>query len=244
MVTVDTIKTKGGESRSEPPARTPDRPNAPDRSDGDQRVDLHEIPWDLYVAINDAAGEKPGCRMIYAQGSLTFLTTSRKHDWFAERLANLVQTLARKLKIPWQDAGQATYRSAEKDVGIEGDKTFYFNDHAVRMRGSVDIDLTVQPPPDLAIEVVVAHPADTAMRSWGRLGVPELWIHSPKRETFGIWLRDNEENYAEAPRSLAFPGLTSTELLDQMRKANEMDPSTWLDELEIWAEAFARKTAS
>jgi Uma2 family endonuclease len=241
MANAETIETRTNKPQSAPPSHASGLDHVPDRSDGDQRVDLRNIPWDLYVALNDAAGEKPGCRMIYAQGRLTFLTTSRKHDWFAERLANLVQTLARRLKIPWQDAGQATYRSAEQDVGIEGDKTFYFHDHAVQMRGSVDIDLTVQPPPDLAIEVVVAHPANTAMLSWGRLGVPELWIYIPRRETFGIWIRNEAGSYVEAAQSLAFPGLDSAELLDRMRKADAMDLSSWLDELDVWAEVFARK---
>ena len=72
------------------------------------------------------------------------------------------------------------------DAGLEGDKTFYFGEHAVLMRGPVDIDLDVQPPPDLAIEVEVSHSADAALVAWGRLGVPEVWRFQPKSSQFSI----------------------------------------------------------
>ena len=41
------------------------------------------------------------------------------------------------------------------NAGLEGDRTFYLGDNAELMRGHQDIDLDVQPAPDLAIEVEV-----------------------------------------------------------------------------------------
>ena len=114
-------------------------------------------------------------RVIYVDERLTFLTASRRHEWFARRLAELVKAVASAAGIRWEDAGSATYRRREKEVGVEGDETFYFGAHAELMRGSVDVDLATQPPPDLAIEVEITHPADDALLVYGRLGVPEVW---------------------------------------------------------------------
>lgn len=212
-----------------------------EHADGDQRVDMWGVSWESYVAINDALPEGSAVRAIYIDGRLTLLSTSRKHDWYAERLANLIQALASRLEIPWDDAGQATFRLPENSAGIEGDKTFYFREHAIQMSGPINIDLTSQPPPDLAIEVVVSHPADVALRTWGRLGVPEVWTYDPNRGVFAIWSRAEEGSYNEAPVSLGFPGLTPADLLAQMKEAEKTRASDWFKQLGSWCETIARR---
>ena len=120
------------------------------------------------MKISDALDDQPGLRMIYCDGRLVFAGESRRHDWFAERLGEFVKAMARGLGIPWEDAGGATFRRENMYAGLEGDKTFYFGEHAVLMRGPLDIDLAAQPPPDLAVEVEVSHSADAAVVAWGR----------------------------------------------------------------------------
>ena len=150
-------------------------PPAVDVETSEQRFILGAIDWGSYVTISDALEEHLGIRLIYCDERLTLVAKSRKHDWHAERLGELAKAMARASRIPWEDAGTATFRRESLNAGLEGDKTFYLGEHAVQMRGSHDIDLTVQSPPDLAIEVRVAHSADTALVAWGRLGVPEVW---------------------------------------------------------------------
>jgi len=208
---------------------------------GDQRIDLWGVTWESYVAINDALPEGSAARAIYIDGRLTLLGKSRRHDWFAEILGALVQALANRLEIPWEFAGQATYRLAENSAGIEGDKTFYFREHAIRMSGPVNIDLTTQPPPDLAIEVVVSHPADVALKTWGRLGVPEVWTYNPIRKVFKVWSRAEDGTYNEAHSSLGLPGLTPDDLRSQMMEAEERRASDWFKQLGPWCETIAKR---
>ena len=59
--------------------------------------------------------------------------------------------------------------------GVEGDQTYYFA-NAARVRGKKKIDLRRDPPPDLAIEVVVTHDADEAVEVYRRFRVPEVWV--------------------------------------------------------------------
>ncbi len=123
-------------------------PPAAETENGEQRFVMGRVSWDAYLKINEALDDQPGLRMIYCDGRLVFVGKSRRHDWFAERFGELVKALAHGLGIPWEDAGQATYRRETMDAGLDGDKTFYFADHAVLMRGPLDIDLAAQPPPD------------------------------------------------------------------------------------------------
>jgi Uma2 family endonuclease len=201
---------------------------------GEQRFVMGRVSWDAYVKISDALEEQPGLRMIYCDGRLDFVGKSRRHDWFAERLANLVLALARGLGIPWEDAGGATYRRKNRGAGLEGDKTFYFGDHAILMRGPVDIDLEAQPPPDLAVDVEVSHSAETAIVAWGRLGVPEVWRFQPKSAQLAICARKADGSYSHSERSLVFPTLTAADILAQLNLANQLGADRWNEQLETW----------
>ena len=126
------------------------------------------------------------------------------------------------------------------DAGLEGDKTFYFGEHAVRMRGPVDIDLAAQPPPDLAVEVEVSHSADAAIVAWGRLGVSEVWRFQPKTGDFRFCVRAQDGSYASAERSLAFPMLSTADVLEQLNRANELGADRWNEQLESWVREVIR----
>ena len=192
------------------------------------------VTWDAYLKVSDAFEDQPGLRIIYCDGRLAFMGKSRRHDWFAERLGELVKAMARGLGIPWEDAGQSTYRREKMDAGLEGDKTFYFGEHAVQMRGPLDIDLDAQPPPDLAIEVEVSHSADAALVAWGRLGVPEVWRFQPKSLQFIICVRRDDGSYSDSDRSRVFPTLSRADLLEQLARANELGADRWNEQLEAW----------
>jgi Uma2 family endonuclease len=207
---------------------------APNVVGQEQAFALHGLRWGQYVTIADALPERRDLRITFVDGRLTFLTTSRRHDWFAECLGELVVEVARCLGIRCEPAGSATFRLEELGVGVEGDKTFYFGANADRMRGPQDIDLSTQPPPDLAIEVEVTHPAGDAMLVYGRLRVPEVWRFDVGRETVGFWLRREDGSYATSPRSAVFPVLEPKDVLDQLRLAQELGWSDWSDRLGDW----------
>ncbi|MGO9467562.1 MAG: Uma2 family endonuclease [Isosphaeraceae bacterium] len=195
---------------------------------------IEGVSWDAYVALNDSIGERKNPRMIYCEGRLTLVTRSRRHEWYGERLSQMVVALADGLDIPWEDAGSTTYRRRKKKSGAEGDKTFYFATHAELMMGALDVDLEVQPPPDLAIEVEVSHSADDAMRVWGRLRVPEVWRYDPIAEEFGFWLRRQSGRYKQSQRGLAFPVLTAPDVVGQMRLADQLGAGAWHKRLPAW----------
>ncbi len=213
---------------------------AAETENGEQRFVMGRVSWDAYVKISDALDDQPGLRMIYCDGRLVFVGKSRKHDWFAERLGELVKAIAQGLGIPWEDAGQATYRRESTDAGLEGDKTFYFADHAVLMRGPLDIDLAAQPPPDLAVEVEVTHAADAALVAWGRLGVPEVWRFQPKTWELTFCVRTEDGSYSHADRSVTFPALYAADVLQQMMRAHELGADRWNQQLDEWVRDVIR----
>ena len=95
--------------------------------------------------------------MIYLDGSLILVSPAQLHEKLKKRLGMFVDEVVIGLRIPSLPTGQTTFRRRAKRGGVEGDETYYITNEE-RVRGKT-IDLEVDPPPDLAIEVVHTHPA-------------------------------------------------------------------------------------
>ena len=67
------------------------------------------------------------------------------------------------------------------------------------------IDLTIDPPPDLAVEVDFTSPSDRKLGIYGCLGVPELWRYAEATVTFYSL---QEDSYAQVNESPTFAGVT------------------------------------
>lgn len=69
------------------------------------------------------------------------------------------------------------------EQGIEPDDCFYIKNEAL-IRGKDKLDLAVDPPPDLALEINVTSP--THLNDYEALGVTELW-----RFEQGNWIEEH-----------------------------------------------------
>ena len=199
-----------------------------------QFVEIDGLDWEQYVAISEAIGERPSPRLIYLDGGLEILVTSRRHDWHAERLGQLIVAVASGCGIKWEDSGTATYRHATHEAAVEGDKTYYLGPNAVLMKGAVEIDLGTQPPPDLAVEIEVSHSANKALKVWGRLGVPEVWRFDPARDKVSFLRLRGDGAYEPLDRSLGLPGLLPSDVFGQMILADELGAADWFERLNVW----------
>jgi len=200
----------------------------------EQQFVIPGVRWDAYVTINEALDNRRNPRMIYYEGRLTFMGRSRIHERLAEFLGHLVLAVASYSQLECEPSGEATYRRRQKEAGLEGDRTFHFGANAERMRGIQNYDFDEDPPPDLAIEVEVTNPADDAIAAWGRLGVPEVWRYDAASSTCSFWNRRDDGTYEQVTRSLFLPMLDPSDVVDQIRRAQEVGTSKWYRQLEDW----------
>ncbi len=201
----------------------------------EQRFLFKRLRWDQYVTISDALPEHRGLRMIFLDGSLQFLTKSLRHEWSVRTLDYIVALIASACEITIMPAGETTFRREDLDAGAEGDATFYFGENAGRMKGRRTVDLETDPPPDLAIEVEVSHPADVAMGVWGRLGVPEVWRVDAVNDRITFWLRREDGAYEQASQSQFLPMFLPADLVELLRLADEIGASPFLARVPVWA---------
>ena len=207
---------------------------APGTAEQEQCLILSPVAWWQYEAFLEAFPEHAGLRTTYIDGRLTLMSPKRRHEWHENALGDLVKALAFGFGVEMEPAGHTTYRREDLVAGVEGDQTFYFGVNAELMRGPVDVDLSTQPPPDLAIEVEVTHRADDSVTVWGRLGVPEVWRLNVERWALTFGARRDDGTYAPVPRSAAFPELLPDDVLSQLRLSGQLGWSRWAAQLDEW----------
>jgi len=137
-----------------------------------------------------------------------------------------VKVLLDSQERDWEDFGSTTFRKRAKKVGLEADTCFYIQ-NAQKMRSRMRIDMTVDPPPDLAIEVDIT--SKTTFDAYEALGVPELWIYTEEKFTIQVF---TDGLYVESSISPTFPNLTILELIPNLvNQALTMGSSKMLREL-------------
>jgi len=206
----------------------------------EQRFVMGGISWDAYVTMSDALHEHLGVRMIYHDGRLILMGKSRRHEWLSDCLGHLVMGIAIYFGIPCEPAGEATYRRREQEAGLEGDRTFHLGANAERMRGGRNYDFTADPPPDLAIEVEVSHPADDAIEAWGRVGVPEVWRFDAASFACSFWTLRDDGSYEQTVRSMVLPMLRPNDVVELIELAQTTGTVPWLAQLPGWMDRVLR----
>ena len=200
-------------------------------AEGDQCVVLRNIGWRGYKTMLRLRGDRPRPKFIYLDGNLSLVTPELPHERLSRRMGIFVDQVILGLRLPCFHCGQTTFRWKSKRGGVEGDHTYYFANEAL-VRGKMKIDLRVDPPPDLAIEVVYTHKADDALKVYRRLKVPEIWACDEVR--LRILVRRADGKYVESSTSMAIPGLMGSDILGWMSRPYEGPDLDWMEDVRRW----------
>jgi Uma2 family endonuclease len=175
---------------------------------------FQNITWDEYEDLLRQFEERPGIRLTYDHGRLEIMSPSAEHEGITNLFAPLLLVLAEECGMNYFSLGHITMRKRKKKRGLEPDDCFYFR-KLIKTAGKRTFDLSVDPPPELAIEVDVTRGSFSKFPIFAAIGVPELWRHDGKRLHF---YRLVEEQYAEIPHSDLFPILTPDALIKFLQK--------------------------
>jgi Uma2 family endonuclease len=170
--------------------------------------------------------------MTYDQGMLELVTPSMPHEEDAETISALVRIVTAQLGIPVRSAGSTTYRRADLHRGFEPDASFYIQNEE-RIRGRREVDLTVDPPPDVVLEMEMSRSALDKLPLFASMGISEVWRCDGQRVT--ILLREHDR-YHESSSSQALPVLTSEVLSRFLAESRTMLSPDWFRAVSDWAQ--------
>lgn len=166
-----------------------------------QRVLFRQVTWAEYEAILVELGEHRSTRLAYSEGTLEIVAPLPEHEKAKVVIGDLLKALLDELDMNWESLGSTTFRREEMSVGIEPDDCFYIQNHAL-MIGRDRIDLTIDPPPDLAIEIDVT--SKTRLSAYEGLRVPEIWRYQNRKLQINVL---QAGKYVELQASPTFPDL-------------------------------------
>jgi Uma2 family endonuclease len=172
---------------------------------------IRDVTWEQFEAIlaeREAAGIRT--RIAYIQGTLEIMSPLPIHERPHRIIGDIVKALLDVQGRDWEDFGSTTFRKKAKKAGLEPDTCLYIQ-NAEKVRDRKRIDLTVDPPPDLAIEADVT--SQTALDIYESLEVPEVWIYTEEKFTINVL---TEGKYLESSISPTFPKLPILELIPQL----------------------------
>ncbi|WP_392532738.1 Uma2 family endonuclease [Nostoc sp. C117] len=172
-----------------------------------ERIILEDVSWQLFEAILDELGEDRGSRVAYSQETLEIMAPLPEHERAKVIIGNLVIVLLDELDRNWECLGSTTFKRKDISAGLEPDDCFYIQNYQL-MIGKDRLDLTVDPPPDLAIEIDVT--SKTKISAYQALRVPEIWRYENKKLEINLLQGDQYVKYQISP---TFPSFPITELI-------------------------------
>ncbi|MEB3175822.1 MAG: Uma2 family endonuclease [Cyanobacteriota bacterium] len=173
---------------------------APERLslDPGSAVFLEQQTWADYQALLTLRGESSWPKIYFHDPthSLFLMAPLPSHGNRIDTLRDLVKILLRAQGQDWQCFDPITLRRWQT-AGVEPDTCFYLENRQAIL-GKERLDLALDPPPDLAIEVDLTSP--TALAAYESLGVPELWIYRLGELKIFCLLNGAYQEQSQSPR--------------------------------------------
>jgi Uma2 family endonuclease len=192
---------------------------------------LQDISWETFDELITELESQPSKRLTYDNGQLEIWMPLIPHESYKRWLGRILELITEELDIEIRSLGSTTWRRQDLAKGIEADECYYIQNEAA-IRGKMDIDLTTDPPPDLAIEIDITSLSLPRLPIYSALGIPEVWRFDG--ESVQI-LALNQATYREVPRSIALPLITPEALQNFLEQVKTMGETSWAKSVRQWA---------
>lgn len=174
-----------------------------------QQMLLQDVSWQQLENILEEMGEKRAARISYSHGWLEVMVPLPEHEKDKENIGDLVKVLLDKLEVDFEPFGSTTLKNEQMRQAVEPNTCFYIQNQAAVI-GKNRLDLNIDPPPDLAIEIDIT--SRTRFDNYQILGVPELWRYTQKGlEIFLL----QEGKYIKSQFSPNLPDIPIVELVNE-----------------------------
>ena len=174
-----------------------------------QQMLLKDVSWQQLENILEEMGEHRAARISYSHGWLEIMVPLPEHEKDKELIGDLVKFLLEELQIDFEPFGSTTLKNERMRQAVEPDTSFYIQNQAAVI-GKNRIDLTVDPQPDLAIEIDIT--SRTRFENYELLGVPEFWRYTQQGLEINLL---QAGKYSKSQSSPNFPGIPIIELVNE-----------------------------
>ncbi|MCA1634639.1 MAG: Uma2 family endonuclease [Acidobacteria bacterium] len=195
-----------------------------------ERVVLTGVSWETYESLLADIGERSVPRLTYDRGTLQIMSPTPEHGHYGHILALLIEVLAEEMSQNVRCLGVTTFRREDLKRGFEPETCFYIQNEAI-LRGKLDLDFNVDPPPDLIVEVDITSPSLNRFPIFAQFGVPEVWrFDGEKLEIFLL----SGGTYAMSEKSAALPFVVPEAFVGFVAESVSLGRLEWLAKVRGW----------
>ena len=197
----------------------------PDKIDLPPGTMLH-FPGTLadYEQILVQLGDRAIPRLRFRDNYILLMSSLPEHAKEIDIIADIVKVILRHQDRDWDSFHPVTLRRG-KETGLEPDVCFYIENYQAIL-GKRKLDLSIDPPPDLAIEIDVT--SFTRIEDYLPLAIPEVWIY--KKGELNIY-QFVDNSYLATDTSRIFPDFPVKQTIPQyVNRAWEVGSSVALRE--------------
>ena len=212
---------------------TATEPRVSTTAEGERRFILYNVGWQGYQTLLRLF-EENGPRLTYDRGNVELMAPVILHERPKKLLAYIVEAITDELEIRRVGAGSTTYSSEILERGVEPDDCFYLaNAHRLRQYPKgYHMDPTVDPVPDLAIEIEITVSILDKIAIYAALGLPEIWRHDGR--TLRVVLLQPDGTYAESDVSASFPFVALADVRRLLEENDGTDDTRWGRSVRAW----------
>jgi Uma2 family endonuclease len=194
------------------------------------RVLLHGIPWETYRALRDLPQSR-NVRMTYDRGELEMMSPSKRHERYAHLIGRFIEAWTEELHIEIESCRSVTFRREDLERGFEPDNCYYIQNEPLVWQ-KLELDLSVDPPPDLAIEVDLSGEAMKKMPLCAAFGVPEAWRYDGR--TLQVFALGPDGTYQARYSSASLPRLPVLEIQRLLARLGVMHENALVRSFRTW----------
>ncbi|WP_017325103.1 Uma2 family endonuclease [Synechococcus sp. PCC 7336] len=182
---------------------------------------LRQQTWEDYETLLERRQDNAALKITFdaATREIRIMAPLPGHGHRSAALMNFVQAMLIARKKDWSVYHPTTLKRF-RQKGVEPDTCLYIQ-NAQAVLGKDRIDLEIDPPPDLVLEVDLT--SLTKIEDYEPIGVPEVWIYQSAE--LSIYLFDGQ-HYQLSTESSAFPEIPVKQLIPKYVERGWAVPSS------------------
>ena len=196
----------------------------------EQRIILQNISWQTFKTMLAEMGGNRATRLAYDSGIVEIMTPAMPHENSNRLIEVFVGVLCEELGLEIKRTGSLTLTRDDLQRGGEPDSSYYIQNESL-VRGKENINLAIDPPPDLVLEVEYSRSRIDKLNLYAAMGIPEFWRHN------GNVLRIYQlklGQYVESSQSLTFAPVSVNEIPRFLKESRDVGEITCTRNFRNW----------
>jgi Uma2 family endonuclease len=192
---------------------------------------IEGVKWEDYQHLIEELAESNHLRVAYSEGVLQIMSPSYQHEVVKNVIHDLLVVIFEETHTNYSPAGSTTLKHEDLKGAAEPDNCYYLRENVKKIQKRKSIDMHLDPPPDLIVEVDLSSSSTKKIDFYAMLGVIEFWKYAKSSIKF---FRLDNGSYIETEHSLNFPFLTADIMAECINKGLSEDLLDAKSKLRAW----------